>query len=146
VDFFLAFIVLIGMMIYYQHGPSLAILALPLFLLQAIFIALGVGLWLSALNVLFRDVRYAIPFLLQVWLYASPIAYPTSLVANRGIWTILYGLNPMAGVVTGFRWAILGLPVENPGLIIASSVVTLVILVSGAYFFKRVERSFADVV
>lgn len=146
VDFCLAFIVLIGMMIYYGQAPSLAILTLPLFLLLAIFTALGVGMWFSALNVLFRDIRYVIPFLLQVWLFASPVAYSTSLIANKGFWNVIYGLNPMAGVVNGFRWALLGTPMDQPQIIIVSSIVSLVLLVSGAFFFKRVERNFADVV
>jgi lipopolysaccharide transport system permease protein len=146
VDFLLAFIVLIGMMIYYGQAPSITILTLPLFLLLALFTALGVGMWFSALNVLFRDIRYVIPFLLQVWLFASPVAYSTSLIADKGFWNIIYGLNPMAGVVNGFRWALLGTPMEQPQIIIVSSVVSLVLLVSGAFFFKRVERNFADVV
>lgn len=144
VDFVIAFGVLIGMMGYYRIVPTQAVWALPLFVLLTVSLALGVGLWLSALNVLYRDVRYTIPFLTQMWLFVTPIAYPSSLVPEQ--WRALYGLNPMAGVVEGFRWALLG--TENaPGVLLAvSTVVTLVLLVSGLYYFRRMERTFADTV
>lgn len=143
-DFLVAFVVLIGMMIYYGTTPTAAVWTLPLFLLLAVGTALGVGLWLSALNVQYRDVRYAIPFLTQFWLFATPIAYPSSLIP--GPWRTLYGLNPMAGVVEGFRWALLG-KTEGPGALLAVSVaITIVMLVGGLYYFRRMEKTFADMV
>ena len=112
-DFLIAFVVLIGMMLaYYGIVPTLAVSTLPFFLLLALLTALGVGLWLSALNVQYRDVRYAIPFLIQFWMFASPVAYPASMVPEQ--WQALYGLNPMAGVIEGFRWALLGTPPPGP--------------------------------
>jgi len=144
VDFALAFVVLLLMMVYFELWPTAAILWLPLLLLLAFITALGVGLWFSALNVEFRDVRYVVPFLSQFWMFATPVAYPSSLLHEP--WRTLYGLNPMAGVVEGFRWALLG-NVAAPGpLIWASAAAALVILVSGAFYFRRMERTFADVV
>jgi len=144
VDFVIAFVVLIGMMGYYHIIPTQAVWTLPLFVLLAVSLALGVGLWLSALNVRYRDVRYTLPFLTQVWLFATPIAYPSSLVPEQ--WRALYGLNPMAGVVEGFRWALLGTEKTPVALLTVSVFVTLVILLSGLYYFRRMERSFADMV
>jgi len=142
-DFGIAFVVLLGMMFYYGTAPTAAVLTLPLFLLLAIATALAVGLWLSALNVQYRDVRYTIPFLTQLWLFATPIAYSSSLVPEQ--WRALYGLNPMAGVVEGFRWALLGK--EPPGPLLAVSViVVLLLLIGGLYYFRRMEKTFADVV
>lgn len=146
VDFVLAFTILIAMMAYYRIVPTLAVLAMPAFLLLAIATAVGVGLWLSALNVLFRDIRYLVPFLIQMWLFASPIAYSSSFMAKRSaVWNYVYGLNPMAGVVNGFRWSLLGTEMVQPQLLITSSLVAVTLLVSGAYFFRRMERTFADV-
>ena len=146
VDFALAFIILLAMMAYYQIVPTLAILALPGFLLLATATAMGVGLWLSALNVLFRDVRYVVPFLLQMWLFASPIAYSSSFMAKKSeVWNYVYGLNPMAGVVNGFRWSLFGTELIQPQLIVTSSLVAVTLLVTGAYYFRRMERTFADV-
>ncbi len=143
VDFVIAFVVLLGMMLYYGVFPTAAVLALPLFLLLAIVTALAIGLWLSALNVQYRDVRYTIPFLTQFWLFATPIAYSSSLVPER--WRAFYGLNPMAGVVEGFRWALLGK--EPPGpLMVVSTTVVILLLIGGLYYFRRMERTFADVV
>jgi lipopolysaccharide transport system permease protein len=144
VDFLVAFVVLIGMMLYYGTTPTAAVWTLPLFLLLAVGTALGVGLWLSALNVQYRDVRYVIPFLTQFWLFATPIAYPSSLIP--GAWRTLFGLNPMAGVVEGFRWALLGTGSPPRGLLGASVVVALALLLSGLYYFRRMERTFADLV
>jgi lipopolysaccharide transport system permease protein len=144
VDFVIAFVVLIGMMGYYHIIPTQAVWTLPLFVLLAVSLALGVGLWLSALNVRYRDVRYTLPFLTQVWLFATPIAYPSSLVPEK--WRALYGLNPMAGVVEGFRWALLGTEKTPVALLTVSVVVTFVILLSGLYYFRRMERTFADMV
>jgi lipopolysaccharide transport system permease protein len=144
IDFVLAFIMLLGMMLYYGLAPTVNVLWLPLFLLLALICSLGVGLWLSAMNVQFRDVRYTIPFLTQAWFFATPIAYPSSLLSEP--WRTLYGLNPMAGVVEGFRWALLGTDTAPGPIIIVSTVVALVLLISGAFYFRRMERTFADVV
>jgi lipopolysaccharide transport system permease protein len=144
VDFAIAFVVLVGMMAFYGLTPTVAVLAVPLFFLLATATALGVGLWLSALNVQYRDVRYVIPFLVQFWLFATPIAYPSSLVPEP--WRAIYGLNPMAGVVEGFRWALLG-NTPAPGPLLAVSVLTVIgLLVGGVWYFQRVEDTFADVV
>lgn len=145
VDFALAFLVLVGMMIYYGVRPMQAIWTLPLFLLLTLVTALGVGLWLSALNVQYRDVGYVTPFLLQAWMYASPVVYSATLIPD-GWARIAYGLNPMAGVVQGFRWAILGVGEPPSGLIIISILMALFLLISGMLYFKRMERTFADVV
>jgi lipopolysaccharide transport system permease protein len=144
VDFVLAFVVLLGMMAYYGIAPSINILWLPLFLLLALATALGVGLWLSALNVRFRDVRYVVPFITQFWLFATPIAYPSSLLDEP--WRTIYGLNPMAGVVEGVRWALLGTNTAPGPMIALSALVAMVMLVGGAYYFRRMERAFADIV
>jgi lipopolysaccharide transport system permease protein len=144
IDFFLAFTVLLGMMFFYRIWPTVNIIWLPFLLLLAFITALGVGLWLSALNVQFRDVRYTVPFLTQFWLFASPIAYPSSLLSEP--WRTLYGINPMVGVVEGFRWALLGTDTAPGPIVIVSSVVTLMLLVSGAFYFRRMEKTFADVV
>jgi len=145
VDFALAFLVLIGMMIYYGVRPTGAVWTLPLFLLLALVTALGVGLWLSALNVQYRDVGYVTPFLLQAWMFASPVVYSATLIPE-GWARIAYGLNPMAGVVQGFRWAILGVGEPPSGLIILSISMAVFLLISGMLYFKRMERTFADVV
>ena len=143
-DFLIAFGLLLGMLAYYRITPTLWVWTLPLFLLLAIALAIGVGLWLAALNARYRDVRYTIPFLTQIWLFATPIAYPSSLVPEP--WRAWYGLNPMAGVVDGFRWALLGTADAPGGLMAVSAAVTLVILVSGVYYFRRTERTFADTI
>ena len=144
VDFVIAFVVLLGMMLFYGIVPTWAVVTLPLFLLMAVATALSVGLWLSALNTQYRDVRYAIPFLIQIWLFATPVAYPSSLVPEQ--WRALYGLNPMTGVVEGFRWALLGQS-DSPGILLGVSVVVVaVLLTSGLYYYRRVEKTFADVV
>ncbi len=141
-DFAIAFLVLIAMMAFYGVAPTAAVWTLPLFVLLALVTALGVGLWLSALNVQYRDVRYTIPFLTQFWLFATPIAYPSSLVPER--WRALLGLNPMAGVVEGFRWALLGSG-HGPGpLLTVSALTSVMVLVSGLFYFRRMERTFAD--
>lgn len=145
VDFALAFIILIGMMVFYSVPPTTAMWTLPLFLLLALVTSLGVGLWLSALNVTYRDIGYITPFLVQAWLYASPVVYSTSIIPE-GWARIVYGLNPMAGVVQGFRWAILGGNPPSPELLVLSIGVALLFLVSGTLYFRRTERTFADVV
>jgi len=144
VDFGIAFLVLIGLMLFYGVAPTAATLALPAFLLLAMATALGVSLWLSALNVQYRDVRYVIPFLVQFWMYATPVVYPSSLIPER--WRVLYGLNPMVGVVEGFRWALLGQGASPGPMLAASMAMVLLILVSGAFYFRHMEKTFADVV
>jgi lipopolysaccharide transport system permease protein len=144
IDFAIAFVVLLGMMLYYRITPTFNIVWLPLLLLLALTTALGVGLWLSALNVQYHDVRYTIPFMTQFWLFATPIAYPSSLLSEP--WRTLYGINPMVGVAEGFRWALLGTTTAPGPMIIVSTLVALGLLVSGAYYFRRMEKSFADVV
>jgi lipopolysaccharide transport system permease protein len=142
IDLAIALLVLAGMLLYYGIAPTAAILTLPAFVLLAAMTALGVGLWLSALNVQFRDVRYTIPFLVQAWLFATPVAYSSTLVPER--WRALFGLNPMTGVVEGFRWALLGKS-PAPGPMLAVSVVTVALLcLSGLHFFRRMEKSFGD--
>ncbi len=144
IDFVLAFVILLGMMLYFKMLPTINILLLPFPLILALITALGVGLWLSALSVQFRDVRYIVPFVTQMWLFATPIAYPSSLLSEP--WRTLYGVNPMVGVVEGFRWALLGTDTAPGPMIIVSTLIALVLLVSGAYFFRHMERTFADII
>ena len=144
VDFALAFTVLLGMMFYYGIAPTANIIWLPPLLLLALVTALGVGLWLAAMNVQYRDVRYVVPFITQVWLFSTPIAYSSTLLDAR--WRVVYGLNPMAGVVEGFRWALLGTDTAPGPMIVVSSLAAAALLVSGAYYFRRMEKTFADVV
>lgn len=145
IDFGIAFLVLIGMMFYYGIIPTLAILTLPFLLIFAMITALSIGLWLSAMNVKYRDVGHLIPFLVQIWLFASPVAYPTSLVPEK--WRMLYSLNPMAGVIEGFRWALLSKSsaVSIYSLFVSIAIV-LILLVGGAFYFRRMEKTFADVI
>jgi lipopolysaccharide transport system permease protein len=144
VDFGLAFVVLLGMMFYYGIVPTANVVWLPLFLLLALVCSLGIGLWLSALNLKYRDVRHVVPFLTQIWLFVTPIAYPSTLLPAR--WQLVYGLNPMAGVVRGFRWALLGTTTAPGPIILVSSLASLLILVGGVFYFRRMERTFADLV
>lgn len=145
VDFVLAFIVLLGMMVFYGLFPTtMNVLWLPLFLLLALTTSLGVGLWLSALNVEYRDVRYIVPFITQFWMLATPIGYPSSLLQQP--WRTLYGLNPMVGVAEGFRWALLGTNTAPGPIIAVSSAAAVLILVTGAFYFRRMEKTFADLV
>jgi len=144
VDFLVAFVVLLLMMFYYGFAPTINVLWLPLFLLLALVSSLGVGLWFSALNVNYRDVRYIVPFITQFWLLATPIAYSTSLLHEP--WRTIYGLNPMVGVVEGFRWALLGTNTAPGPIVAVSAAAAVVILVSGAFYFRRMEKTFADVV
>ena len=144
IDFAIAFVILLLMMFYYGIVPSWAIVTLPGFLLLALLTALAVGLWLSALNVKYRDIRYTINFLVQFWLFATPVAYPSSLIPEQ--YRAIYGLNPMAGVVEGFRWALLG-KTEPPGAMLWVSVaVVVVLLLGGLYYFRHMEQEFADIV
>jgi lipopolysaccharide transport system permease protein len=152
VDFALAFFVLIGIMIYYNYAPGStyqinitpSVLTLPLFLILTLITALGVGLWLSALNVIYRDINYIIPFLTQFWLFITPIAYPSSMVPIK--WQLLYAINPMTGVVEGFRWALLGTGTAPGPILAVSTTIAVVTLISGLFYFSRMERTFADTV
>jgi lipopolysaccharide transport system permease protein len=144
VDFAVAFVILLAMMFYYGIVPTWAIVTLPAFIVFAVMTALAVGLWLSALNVKYRDVRYTINFLIQFWLFATPVAYPSSIVPER--WRPLYGLNPMAGVVEGFRWALLGTKQPPGAMLVVSISVVVALLIGGLYYFRRMEQEFADVV
>lgn len=144
VDSVLAFVVLLGMMAFYGIAPTMSVIWLPLFLLLALVTSLGVGLWLSAMNVQFRDVRYIVPFLTQIWLFATPIAYPSTLLPEP--WRTVYGINPMAGVVEGFRWALLGTNTAPGSVIVVSTLMASALLVGGAFYFRRMEKTFADVV
>jgi lipopolysaccharide transport system permease protein len=144
VDFAFGFVVFLGMLVYYRIAPGPAILLLPFFLLLAVLTAFGVGLWLSALNAIYRDVRYVVPFLIQFWMFASPVAYPTSLVPER--WRWLYGLNPMAGVIESFRWSLTGHG-QPPNIMLAvSTAMVLLLLGGGVAYFQKMEGTIADVV
>ncbi len=144
VDFAIAFVVLVALMWFYGIAPSWSAWTLPFFILLAVMTAFGVGLWLSALNVQYRDVRYTLTFLTQLWLLATPVAYSSSLVPES--WRAVYGVNPMTGVVDGFRWALLGKGEEPGGLMAISICVVILILISGLFYFRRMEDTFADVV
>lgn len=145
VDFVIAFAVLLVMMLFYGIVPTVNIIWLPVFVLLTLITALGISLWLSALNVAYRDVKYVIPFLTQIWLFATPIAYSSSLLSEQW-WRNVYAINPMVGVVEGFRWALLGTNTQPGGMALVSAVAAVLLLVSGAYYFRRMEKTFADVV
>jgi lipopolysaccharide transport system permease protein len=144
VDFCIAFVVLLILMAGYRVAPTGAVVYLPLLFTLALVTALGAGLWLSTLNVLYRDVQYVVPFLVQVWLFLTPIVYPSSLIPER--WRVLYAINPMVGTVEGFRWVLLGTNTAPGPMIVVSTVTALTLLASGLLFFRRMERSFSDVV
>jgi lipopolysaccharide transport system permease protein len=144
VDFAIAFIILVGMMFWYGIVPTAAILSLPLFIAIALVAALSVGLWLSAFNVRYHDVGHAIPFLVQIWMFASPVAYPVSALPER--WRLIYSLNPLAGVIEGFRWALLGKESPDFVVIAVSSIAMIALLFSGIAYFRRTERTFADLI
>lgn len=143
-DFAVASTILIGMMVFYGIAPTINVLWLPAFLLLALLTTTGLGVWLSALSVQYRDVRFAVPFMVQVWLFATPVAYPATVFGEP--WRSLLGLNPMSGVVEGFRWSLLGTDSAVGSLIGISTLTAVVILVSGSLYFARVERTFADVI
>ena len=144
VDFLFAFLVLLGLIVWFGIVPTWGLLALPLFFLLAMITALAIGLWLSPLNARYRDVGHAIPFLIQLWMFASPVVYPVSLVPES--WRLLYSLNPMAGVIEGFRWALLGKGSPDFTLMLVSAVVVFVLLAGGIVFFKRMERTLTDII
>ena len=143
-DFLIAFVVMLGLMFYYQIAPTSNIWTLPFFLLLAVITALGVGLWLSAMNVLYRDIGYMIPYITQLWFYLTPIVYSASEVPEE--WQFFYALNPMVGVVEGFRWALLGSTDPPNPMIFVSAAIAIVIFITGMYYFRRMERTFADMV
>ncbi len=144
VDFLIAFLVMLGLMLYYQISPTANVWTLPLFLLLAVVTALGVGLWLSSMNVLYRDIGYMIPYITQLWFYVTPIVYPASEVPEQ--WQFIYALNPMVGVVEGFRWALLNTADAPSPLILVSAFIALVIFITGMFYFRRMEKTFADMV
>lgn len=144
IDFLIAFVVLVGMVAWYGFVPTGEVVWLPALVLLALVTSLGAGLWFSAMNVLYRDVQYIVPFLVQVWLYSTPIVYPGSIVPEQ--WRTLYAVNPMVGVVEGFRWALLGTDTAPGAMILVSAIASVVLLVGGLYFFRRMERSFSDVI
>jgi lipopolysaccharide transport system permease protein len=144
VDFALTFVLLLIMMFHYGLRPTSNVLFFPLFILLALVTCLGAGLWLSALNVQYRDVRYVVPFMIQLWLFATPIVYPSSLLAEP--WRTIYGINPMVGVIEGSRWALLGTKTGPGPMIVVSSLAAIALLISGAFFFRKTERTFADIV
>ncbi len=144
IDFTLAFITLLFLMLYYGIVPTINLVWLPLLLLLALTTSLGTGLWLSALNVNYRDIKYTVPFLIQFWMFATPIVYPSSLLKEP--WHTLYGLNPMVGVIEGFRWALLGTKTAPGPMILVSVLVSLIVLAGGAFYFRRMERTFADTI
>ena len=144
VDLCFTLLVLLFMFPYFGIAPGTALVWLPLFILLTCMTCLGIGLWLSALNALYRDVRYVVPFLIQLWLFASPVVYPSSLLAEP--WRSLYGINPMAGVIEGFRWVLLGSKVSIPGpILLISAVISVVMFITGLVFFARIEKKVADV-
>jgi lipopolysaccharide transport system permease protein len=150
VDFAIAFVILIVLMVIYHVRPTPAVIFLPLFMLLALAASLGVGVWLSALNVEYRDGKYVVPFMIQIWLFVTPVIYPSTKVTGwlvaHGVPAWVYGLNPMTGVVEGFRWALLGAG-NHPGpVVFASAAMSAAMLVAGAFYFRRLERTFADVV
>jgi lipopolysaccharide transport system permease protein len=144
IDFCITFVLLIGLLVYYRIAPSPAVIALPLFLLLAMLTSLAVGLWLTALNVKYRDVGFVVPFVIQFWMYASPVAYSSSIIPKRLL--PLYALNPMVSVVDGFRWALLGKNPPNFTSMLISLAIVILLLVAGTYYFRRMERTFADVI
>lgn len=144
IDFLVTLVVLLGLLFYYQVMPDWRLITLPFFLLITSLAAIGVSLWLSALNVRYRDFVYALPFLIQLWMYASPVAYSTSIIPEK--WRWLYSFNPAVGFIEGFRWSLLGQSTLTLLMVVLSSIVSVLLFVSGVYYFRRVERSFADVI
>ena len=143
-DLAVQLVLLLGLMAWYRVGPTAGLLLAPAFLLLGMAAALAVGLWLTALNVKYRDVGHVVPFLLQAWMWLSPVVYPSSLVPEG--WRVLYGLNPMAGVIEGFRWAVLGKAAPDWAMLAASAAVVGVLLVSGLFYFRKTEKTFADII
>lgn len=143
-DMMVAFVILLAMMLFYRHSPSLQMLLVPAFVAFAVLAAMSIVVWLSALNVAYRDVRHAVPFVLQVWLFATPVVYSVSAIPER--FRAAYGINPMAGAIEGFRWAALGVRDPHWEVVAVSAAATLVLLAAGLRYFRRVEQFFADVI
>lgn len=144
VDFAIAFTILILLMVWYQILPSYGVFLLPLFILIAILSAFGIGLWLTALNVKYRDIKFVVPFVVQLWMYSSPVAYSISLIPAN--WQWLYGLNPMVGVIEGFRWALLGKDAPNILMMSVSTSIILLIFMGGVFYFRFMEKNFPDII
>jgi lipopolysaccharide transport system permease protein len=144
IDFFISLALFLGLMVWYGFAVTWWLLALPLFLMLALLTALAVGLWVSALNVRYRDIGYVVPFIAQIWMFASPIIYPVSMIPDK--YRSLYSLNPMVGVIEGFRWALLGKTNPDFSIMAVSAIVVVSVFVGGLVFFRRMERTFADVV
>jgi lipopolysaccharide transport system permease protein len=144
VDFAVAFLLLIGMMFWYGFSPNWGVVLLPVFIFLSLLTALGTGLWLTSLNVKFRDVKFVVPFFTQIWMYASPIIYPSSLIPEK--FRALYGLNPMVGIIEGFRWALIGQAAPDWTMMAVSCLVVLGLLVSGLLYFRNMEKIFADII
>jgi lipopolysaccharide transport system permease protein len=142
IDFFVAFFMLLLMMLFFGIIPTIAIICLPFFIVLTLITSLGVGIWIATLNVKFYDLQNALPFIIQAWMFATPVAYPSSLLDEP--WRSIYGINPMAGVVEGFRWALLGTDTSPGGILIVSSITACIILIAGMFYFKHVEPTFAD--
>ena len=144
VDFCIAFVVLLIVMAFYGIAPNVKMLVIPVLMIVAALLALSIGLWLAPINVRFRDIKHTLPFMIQIWMYASPIVYPLSLVPEQ--WRVLYSLNPMVGVIEGFRWAVFGQGEPNFMALGMSAIIIVVLLAGGLVFFRRMERTFADVI
>jgi lipopolysaccharide transport system permease protein len=144
IDFAIAFVILIGMMLYFDIAPTWNLIYLPLFLLLAVMTAAGVSYWLSALDVKYRDVRYTLPFLAQLWLFSTPVVYPSSIVPEG--WRALFGINPMVGVVEGFRWVLLGTAPPDPAMLLISLATVLVVFIGGLLYFAHIEQSLTDII
>ncbi len=144
IDFAIAFFILLALMVWYQITPSYGIFLLPVFMLIAMLTAFGIGLWLTALNVKYRDIKFVVPFIAQLWMYTSPVAYSTSLIPEK--WQWLYGLNPMVGVIEGFRWALLSKDMPNIEMMSISTGIVLIILLGGIYYFRKMEQTFSDII
>ena len=144
VDFLCGLVVFAGVAMYFGQRPSAQLVFLPLFILLTMATALGVGLWLAALNVRYRDVRYIVPYVLQFWFFATPVAYPSSLVPEP--WRLWYAINPMVGVIDGFRAALVSGPAIRPGSLVISAITSAIMLAGGVLYFRRIERTLADIV
>jgi lipopolysaccharide transport system permease protein len=144
IDFLVAFVVLVGIMLAYGIAPSINSVLLPILIMLTFLAALGVGLWLSGINVYFRDVRHTTTFLVQLWLFLTPVAYPTAML--DGPWQTIYALNPMVGVIEGFRWGLFDIGDPPSQLMLVSTAIIIFLVTTGLWFFRRVEKTFADVV
>jgi lipopolysaccharide transport system permease protein len=144
VDLGLTFLVLLALMAWFRVAPGANVIALPIFIVMAVATALGVGLWLSVLNVKYRDVAHTVPFLVQMWMYASPVVYPLAIVPER--WHGIYGINPLVTVIEGFRWSLLGTPAPGTAVVATGTTTMILLLAGGLFYFKRQERTLADII